>query len=112
MSTLQSLLEQMGQIQEMERGKLCPMRDGRYFNHQTWEQGRNVVRYVPAAQVPALRRSIAGYQRFLKLAEQYVALIVQQTRQRRLPARPKTPSSTPGRLRTPPQPQKGQKEEE
>ena len=102
----------MGQIQEMERGKLCPMRDGRYFNHQTWEQGRNNVRYVPASQAPALRRSIAGYRRFLKLAEQYVALIVQQTRQRRLPARLKTPSPTPSRFRTPPQPKKCQKKEE
>jgi hypothetical protein len=67
----------------MERGTLCPMRNGRYFNRQTWERGRNVVRYVPAAHVPALRRSIAGYRRFLKLAEQYAALIVQQTRRRR-----------------------------
>ena len=102
----------MGQIQEMERGKLCPMRGGRYFNHQTWEQGRNVVRYVPAAQVPALRRSIAGYRRFLKLAEQYVALSVQQTRQGRILARQKSPSPAPIRARSPLQPQIRQKKEE
>ena len=102
----------MGQIQEMERGKLCPMRDGRYFNHQTWERGSNVVRYVPAAQLPALRRSIAGYQRFLKLAEQYVALIVQQTRQSHLPARPKAPPPASRRVRSPLQPQERQKREE
>jgi hypothetical protein len=83
MSTPQSILEQMGQIQDMERGKLCPMQAGRYFNHQTWEQGRNVVRYVPAARLPALKRSIAGYQRFLVLVEQYIALVVRQSRQRR-----------------------------
>ena len=112
MSTPQSLLQQMGQIQEMERGKLCPMRGGRYFNHQTWEQGRNVVRYVPAAQVPTLQRGIAGYRRFLKLAELYVALIVQQTRQRRLRARQTAPSPTLSRVRSPLQPQHHQKKQE
>jgi len=110
MSTPQSLLKQMGQIQEMERGKLCPMRDGRYFNHQTWEGGRNVVRYVPAAQVPALRRSIAAYQRFVTLVEQYVALIVQKTRQRR--SSQKSPSLAPSRGRKLLQPQESQKRKE
>jgi len=83
MSTPQSMLKQMAQFQDMERGKLCPMRGGRYFNHQTWEQGRNVVRYVPATEVPALRKSIAGYQRFLKLTQQHAERIIRQTRQRR-----------------------------
>ena len=112
MSTPQTLLKQMGQIQDMERGKLCPMQDGRYFNHQTWEQGRNVVRYVPAEQVAPLRASIAGYQRFARLAEQYVALMVQRTRQRRLRARAKRPSPDPGPRRDTRQPLKGQKREE
>ena len=102
----------MGQIQEMERGKLCPMRGGRYFNHQTWEQGRNVVRYVPAAQVPALQRSIADYRRFMKLSEKYVALIVRQTRRRHLRARQKSPSPVPSRVGPPRQPTNRQKKEE
>ena len=83
MATPQALLQQMAQIQAMERGTLCPLRGGRYFNHQTWEQGRNVVRYIPAAEVPVLRKSLAGYQRFLKLTQQYADRIIRQTRKRR-----------------------------
>ena len=93
----------MGHIQDMERGTLCPMRGGRYFNHQTWEKGRNVARYVPAAQVPALRRSIAGYQRFVKLTEEYVTLIVRLTRQRHAANEP------PARRQNRQAPQNGQK---
>ena len=95
MSTPNSIIEQMAQIQEMERGKLCQLQGGRYFNHQTWENGRNVVRYVPATEVAALRKSIAGYQRFLKLTNNYVALIVRQTRQRRVKASKKTATARP-----------------
>jgi hypothetical protein len=102
----------MGQIQEMERGKLCPMSGGRYFNHQTWEQGRNVVRYVPAAEAPALQKSISACRRFMELAEQYVALIVQQTRQRHRRARQKSPSLAPSHGRKRLQPQDRQKKEE
>jgi hypothetical protein len=108
MSTPQSILEQIGQIQDMERGKLCPMQGGRYSNHQTWEQGRNVVRYVPAAQIPALKRSIAGYRRFRLLVEQYVALVVRQSRQRRT-ARPQATSPIPASRHSNSQTKKRQK---
>jgi len=87
MSTPESLLEQIAQIQEMERGKLCPMRGGRYFNHQTWEKGRNVVRYVPAPEVPALRKRLAGYQQFVQLTRKYVELIIRQSRAKAYAAR-------------------------
>jgi len=77
MSTPKSILDQMAKIQRMERGKLCPMQGGRFFNHQTWEKGRNAVRYVPATDVPALRKSIEGYKQFMDLAQNYVDLIRQ-----------------------------------
>jgi hypothetical protein len=80
MSTPKSILDQMANIQRMERGAICPMQGGRFFNHQSWEKGRNVVRYVPAADVPALRKSIQGYKQFTALAQNYVDLIVQRTR--------------------------------
>ena len=78
------LLQQMAQIQQMERGKLCVMGQGPggpYYNHQTWENGKNTSRYVPGAQVEAMTQAIDGYQRFESLAEQYVQLMVQKTRQ-------------------------------
>lgn len=87
MSTPESILEQIAQIQEMERGKLCPMRGGRYFNHQTWENGRNVVRYVPAPEAPSLRKRLAGYQQFLQLTRKYVELIIRQSRRKARAAR-------------------------
>lgn len=61
------ILEEIRQIQQMERGKLCPMRDGRYYNHQSWQEGRNVAAYVPAEQISSFQEAIAGYQRYLEL---------------------------------------------
>jgi hypothetical protein len=81
--TPQSLLRQIGQIQHLERGKLCVLREGPqgpYYNHQTWENGKNVSRYVPQDQVPALQQAIAGYEKFQNLMEQYVQLIIHKTR--------------------------------
>lgn len=77
------ILQEMAAIRQMERGTLCRMRKapvGHYYNHQTWEKGRNVVRYVPRHQVQNLRNAIAGYQRFLKLSQAYANEIIQRTR--------------------------------
>ena len=81
--TPQVLLQQIAQIQHMERGKLCILREGPegpYYNHQSWEEGRNVSRYVPRDQVPAVQEAIAGYQKFQKLIEAYSQILIQQTR--------------------------------
>jgi hypothetical protein len=81
--TPQSLLQQIAQIHHMERGKLCVLREGThgpYFNHQTWENGKNVSRYVPQAQVPAVQQAIAGYDQFHHLMDQYAQLVIQKTR--------------------------------
>jgi hypothetical protein len=91
----QSLLNQMARIQWMERGKLCPMGAGAYYNHQTWEQGRNLVRYVPRERVGDLQKAIAGYQRYLKLTKVYADEIIQRTRQ----AQPRRSSPPTGRKR-------------
>ena len=48
--TPHSVLKQIAQIHHMERGKLCLLREGpngAYYNHQTWQGGKNVCRYVP-----------------------------------------------------------------
>ena len=91
----QSLLHQIAQIQHMERGKLCVLREGPngpYFNHQTWEDGKNVSRYVPPDQVQALQDAIAGYQQFQSLTQQYAQFIVDKTRiERQAGSKKKTP---------------------
>ena len=83
MNTLQALLKKIAAIKTMERGTLCPMQSGRYYNHQTWVKGRNVVRYVPKSEVRELRKAIAGYRRFLELTQQYADCVIQTTRDQR-----------------------------
>lgn len=88
-SSPEKILEEIRQIQQMERGKLCPMRDGRYYNHQSWQEGRNVVAYVPAEQVSSFQKAIASYQRYLELTQAYADQIIHHTRQQRAKAFPK-----------------------
>ncbi len=64
----------------MERGKLCPMRGGRYYNLQSWENGRNVVRYVPGSEVQSIREAVKGYRKFMLLAQKYADLVIRDTR--------------------------------
>jgi len=67
----------------MERGKLSSLREtsmGTACKLQAWENGKNVSRYIPADQVPAVQEAIGGYQRFQNLTEQYAQLKIQETR--------------------------------
>jgi hypothetical protein len=82
-ATPQSILKEIARIQHMERGKLCLLREGpngAYYNHQTWQGGKNVCRYVPQEQLPDLKEAIEGYGKFQHLTETYSELIIQKTR--------------------------------
>jgi hypothetical protein len=79
----QRLLERMAGIERMERGKICPMTGRPHYNHQTWQDGRNAVRYVRAEEVASLQEAIEGYNLFCKLAEEYVDEIIRRTREER-----------------------------
>jgi hypothetical protein len=60
----QSLLNDIAQIQRLDRGTVSVLRQGPqgpYYNHQCYEKGRNVSRYVPPEQVPELQAAIDGY---------------------------------------------------
>jgi hypothetical protein len=84
--TPQSLLEQIAQIQSMERGKLCVIRqgpNGPYYSLQSWENGANHARYVPQDQVAAVQEALAGYEQFKNLTQQYAQNIIEQTRAQR-----------------------------
>ena len=76
-----ALLRQIALIQQMERGKLCRMGVGSYYNHQTWEKGHNVVRYVARERMAEVQKAIAGYQQYLKLTQAYADEIICRTRQ-------------------------------
>jgi predicted ArsR family transcriptional regulator len=93
---IQRLLERMAAIERMERGKVCPMAGRPHYNHQTWQDGRNVVRYVPAEEVDLLQQAINGYNLFRQLAEQYADEIIRRTREE--PAKNKKPKRR-GKLR-------------
>lgn len=56
---------------------------GPYYNHQCYEKGRNVSRYVPLEQVSAVQEAMDGYRRFQELTQQYVQLMVEKTRAER-----------------------------
>jgi hypothetical protein len=82
----EAILHQIAQIQRMDRGTLSVIRQGPqgpYYNHQCYENGRNVSRYVPAEQVPDLQGALAGFAHFQELVAQYVQLVVTRTRAER-----------------------------
>jgi len=82
----------MESIEHMELGTLAEeyrenhlegqtVRNGPYFKHQQWENGRNRSRRVPAEQADGLRQAVAGRQRFEKLAQEFIEITVASTRQ-------------------------------
>lgn len=84
--TAESILQQIAQIQHLDRGTVSVLRQGPqgpYYNHQCYEKGRNVSRYVPQEQVPQLQAAIEGYHQVQDLMEQYVQLMVEKTRAQR-----------------------------
>ena len=83
----------------MERGKICQMKGRVHFNHQTWQNGRNLVRYLPREQVEDLQTAIDGYARFNALAQQYADEIIRLTRLEHARKHPKGPA----RRKKPPQ---------
>jgi hypothetical protein len=81
------ILQQIAQIQHMEPGKLCVIRQGPtgpYYNLQCREQGKTLTRYVPPEQVEVLTQHTANYQKFQALVSQYAQLIIEQTRAERM----------------------------
>ena len=85
-TTRESLLAQMAQINFMEPGKLCVIRqgpEGAYYNLQCREQGQTVTRYVPREQLELAQGHTANFQQFQTLVDQYVQLVAAQSRARR-----------------------------
>ena len=80
------ILHQIAQIQRMEPGKLCIIRqgpNGPYYNLQCRENGKTRTRYVPADQVTVVAEHNANFQRFEALVDQYAQMVIDQTRDER-----------------------------
>ena len=82
------LLEQISAISSMERGKLSaysfkdrPGQAGPYHKLQSWAEGKNHTRYVPADELPAVQVALAGYAQYEQLTRQYADLVIAETRQ-------------------------------
>jgi len=98
---MQRLLERMAAIERMERGKLCQMSSRPHYNHQTWREGKNVVRYVPAEQAPFVQDALDGYALFKRLAEEYADEVIKHTRREQAKLFPKNKSNPAKRTRKP-----------
>jgi hypothetical protein len=89
------VLQQIAQIQQMEPGKLCVLRQGPggpYYNLQWRENGQALTRYVPRDQAESVRQHTAHYQQFQALVDQYAQLIIAETRASRTEGVKKKPS--------------------
>jgi len=82
------LLQQIGAIESMERGKLSTYSfkeragaGGPYHKLQHWQNGKNQTRYIPAEEVPAVQAALEGYARFEQLTQQYAQRVIDETRQ-------------------------------
>jgi hypothetical protein len=68
----------------MERGKLSVIKEsshGPFYKLQARENGKNVTRYIPREQVPAVQEAIAGYKQFESLTEAYAQQVIAKTRE-------------------------------
>ena len=86
--TKQQLLQQIAAISAMERGKLSAYsfkersgHTGPYHKLQSWQGGKNLTRYVPADELPAVQAALEGYAQYQQLTEQYAELVITETRQ-------------------------------
>lgn len=92
-SKIQDIIEQISNINSMERGKLTEFyrtqpgtkggRDlqfGPYYKLQTWENGKNITRHIPSSDVPALKRALANHDEFSKLMGALEKTIITETR--------------------------------
>jgi hypothetical protein len=80
------LLQQMGQIPLLIRGKLSVQTfqakgrtQGPYYLLQRWEDRKNQCQRIPPDQLDWIRHGLAGFARFEQLADQYVRLSEKQT---------------------------------
>jgi len=88
----EELLNQMGSIERMREGRLSEeyrervvdgqtLRNGPYYKHQQWKDGKNVSRRVKAEEAERLREGIEGMDQFKRLCEDYAQTTVAMTEQ-------------------------------
>lgn len=79
----QKILIQISEIRNMERGKVCKLKGRKGFNHQTWQKGRNIVKYIHSEDVQDMEQATKEYNRFMILVQKYADEIIKQSRKGR-----------------------------
>ncbi|MBX3746747.1 MAG: hypothetical protein KF833_15670 [Verrucomicrobiae bacterium] len=106
-----ALLQQMAALDSMELGSLkaefraspSGSKTGPYFKHQVWNDGTNQTQRVSADDAPALQAAIDNRLQFEALAQAFIDLTVDHTRQNRFPDSLKkkiSPASSPRKPRS------------
>ena len=82
----QKILEKIGKLERMRRGKLSSQfykRTGKdseekllgpYFKLQCWIGGKNHTERLPAHRVDQIRKDVANYELFKKMCEEFVVI--------------------------------------
>ncbi len=87
------LLQQMAALDSMELGSLkaeyrsspSGSKSGPYFKHQVWKDGTNQSQRVSEEDAPSLEAAIDNRLKFESLAQAFIDLTVEHTRQNRFP---------------------------
>ena len=59
------------------------MKGRKSFNHQIWQKGRNIVKYIHSEDVHDIEQAIKDYNRFMILVQKYADEIIKQSRKKR-----------------------------
>lgn len=80
------ILEEMRSIRRLKRGKLTEQtlkrtaadgslqERGPYYSLQHWSGGRNHTKRVPLEQIQRVREALEGYQKLLRLTEEFAQI--------------------------------------
>jgi len=81
--TRQQVLEDIAEIERMERGSITPAetRTGnQFYTHSVWENGKSTSRHVSKTGLAELQKLVAEHKKFKALVQEYEEVVVQQTR--------------------------------
>ena len=90
---------EFGSLKAEYRPSPSGAKSGPYFKHQVWQEGANISQRVSSEDAPALEAAIDNRLKFESLAQTFVQLTVEQTRQNRFPESLKKRSHLPPRPR-------------
>lgn len=83
MAALDSM--ELGRLKAEYRSKPSGSTSGPYFKHQVWKGGANISQRVSPEDAPALEAALDNRLQFESLAQAFIQLTVEHTRQNNFP---------------------------